>query len=100
MSFDAMRWAAAQQAPTTPKLILLILANKANEEGECWPSMATIAREASLSRRQVIRCLAKLKKLGLVTHEHRYAEGIYRSNRYTLAMPTKARLKIVGGSDI
>jgi biotin operon repressor len=99
MSFDAMRWAAAQQAPTLPKMVLLVLANKANFSGECWPSMATLAREAGISRRHVIRCLKKLRELGLIDVQQRIKDNHFTSNMYKLKLVEKPKLKVVGGSD-
>lgn len=37
--------------PAQRKLVLLALADNANDEGRCWPSQPTIARKASLSVR-------------------------------------------------
>lgn len=48
------------------KLVYLILANHANDEGVCWPSVDTIAAQSNLSRRQTFRRIAELRKEGLV----------------------------------
>lgn len=100
MSFDAMRWAAVQVAPTYSKMILMVIANKANDKNQCWPSMAALARETGMSRRHVIRSLNKLISLGLISREHRFKDNHHRSNLYTLNVVTPAKLKVVGGSDL
>lgn len=48
----------------TDLLVLLCLADHANDEGVCWPSYATIARRARCSRRQAIRCVQHLQREG------------------------------------
>jgi hypothetical protein len=46
------------------RLVLLAIADCANDEGVSWPSIATIAKKCHLSRRYVIDILAKLEKSG------------------------------------
>jgi hypothetical protein len=99
MSFDAIRWANDQQAPTYPKMILMVLANKANDKGCCWPSMAFLARESGMSRRHVIRSIGKLVELGLIEREHRFKDNQKSSNMYTLKMAKIPKLRVIGGSD-
>jgi DNA-binding MarR family transcriptional regulator len=51
----------------TEKLVLLALADRANDDGSsCDPSVLTLARKTSLSRRTVQRTLSKLKEKRLV----------------------------------
>ena len=100
MSFDAMRWAATQQAPTHSKMLLLVLANKANDQNQCWPSMAALARETGMSRRHVIRSINKLVSLGLIEREHRFKDNHFTSNVYVLKVVQPPRLKVIGGSDL
>ena len=45
-------------------LVLLALADFADDEGRCWPSIATIATKARLTERQTRRVLAELDDLG------------------------------------
>lgn len=59
------------------KLVLLVLANHANEKGFCWPSYATLARECSMDRRSVMRVMVKLKASGLVRRERRFPSNGY-----------------------
>lgn len=46
------------------RLVLLVLADRANEHGRCWPSVADTAGRANLSKRQTNRVIAQLIKLG------------------------------------
>jgi DnaD/phage-associated family protein len=72
-------WEHGPSQPTD-KLVLLALADNANDEGDCWPSVETIARKTSLSTRSVIRSIKKLKTIGLVMVEKRREN----SNKYHL----------------
>lgn len=72
MSIAAINWAWSQQAPTsTAKLVLVALADHANAEGECWPSMGSVASLAQCSTRQVSRCVDALEDAGLLTRKRR-----------------------------
>jgi DNA-binding Lrp family transcriptional regulator len=49
------------------KAILYALAYRANNQGECWPSIQTIARDSGFERTAVKNRLEKWQKSGLVT---------------------------------
>lgn len=68
MSIQAVGWALEQYIPKPiAKLILVSLANHTNlETGRCYPSIATIAHEASCSDRSVQRHLPYLVEGGFV----------------------------------
>jgi len=48
-------------------LVLLAMADFANDKGECWPSVATIARKARMDERSARRILRKLEANGWLT---------------------------------
>lgn len=52
-------------------LILLVIADHANDDGLCWPSAARIARRSKLSERQVRRRLALLEGRGFIAVDKR-----------------------------
>lgn len=52
--------------------IYIYLADRANKEGECWPSIPTIARDLKLSQSTVRRALKDLRREGLIETEQRY----------------------------
>ena len=62
------------------RLVLLCLANHANEAEECWPSLDTLAKETGISRRYVVELVHKLASLGLVSmsKRKRSATTLYR----------------------
>lgn len=54
----------------TRKLVLLKLADNANDKGECFPSYQHIADHCEVSRRSVISHIDALIKMGLVEKNH------------------------------
>lgn len=51
------------------KLVLLLLANRADEFGECWPTQERMAAEAGISERSVRDHLQWLEDSGFITRE-------------------------------
>ena len=52
--------------------VYIYLDDRANKDGECWPSIATIAKELKLSQSTVRRALRDLRKANLIETEQRY----------------------------
>lgn len=76
MSFRAMTWAAGVETATpTLKLILLLLADRADDDGKCWPSINKIAFDACVSRQCVIENIKKLAYCGFLNIEKRTIEN-------------------------
>jgi len=85
MSFNAMAWASKQKTGNpTRKLILLMLANNANDEGYCWPSISTIARDCEIKKDAVIRNIRALEEAGLLKVVRRKKDGVNLPNHYQL----------------
>lgn len=53
----------------TQKLVLLALADNANDEGYCWPSITRLAGKCDLSRKGVMSCIQQLDLLGFIQIE-------------------------------
>lgn len=68
---------------STHKLVLLALADWANDEGLCWPSINRLAIKTSMAGRSVQRLIRQLEDMGFVRRE----EAIGKGNRYWIAMP-------------
>lgn len=68
-------WKSNDQTKGAARAVLLVLAIHCREEErrECWPSLATIAKEAGLSRRQVIRAIYELEAGGQIIKAGRVA---------------------------
>ena len=67
-------------------LVLLALADFANDAGECWPSVPIIAQKARLTERQTQRVLNALESAGEVKR-NRSNGGRNRRNRYFITVP-------------
>lgn len=58
-----------KQLPQSRKFLLLALADQANDAGECWPSVRTLAARCSMGRRTVFDSLADLESEGWLSRE-------------------------------
>lgn len=67
----------------TQKLVLLALADWANEEGLCWPSINRLASKTGIAGRSVQRLIRQLEELNLVRREEVSGKG----NRYWISLP-------------
>ena len=86
MSIEALNWAwSVPDVSPAQKLVLLALANYADERGRCWPSIRTVSDRTCLARRTVSRALETLGKVGLVKVDRRNRDdGSQSSNIYQL----------------
>ena len=83
MSIAAINWAlnVVTNITATQKAILIALADRADEEGYCYPSYDDICRRSCASRKTLILTLATLEDLQLITRHRRYSQStIYRVN--------------------
>ena len=79
MSFQAMAWAVKQKVGNaTGKAILLMLANYADERGECFPSQERLADECECSVATVARWVKAFEEMGFLSRHKQYGEGGYR----------------------
>ena len=88
-----LMWAAmnAKAGSPTAKLILIKLADNANEKGECWPSLKNIAEQCEVSQKTVIENIKKLEKLNLVRKINRFNEKGKTSNLYVISIDTDSK---------
>lgn len=67
MSFQAMAWAITQDIPrTSEKFLLVMLANYADKDGYCYPSIERLCQELSQNRKTVIKSIKSLIENGLL----------------------------------
>ena len=67
MSIDAYNWAWRQQGLNTgQKLVLLSLADRADEKGYAWPSVTRMAKDTCLDARTIYRHIKSLSLSGLI----------------------------------
>lgn len=89
MSVKAISWVFEHsRSRGIDRLVLLALADAANDQGTAWPSLTTIARKAGIDRRTVSRTIARLVELGeLRRHPASGQSGVGgRSNLYDVVM--------------
>lgn len=90
MSVKAVAWAFEQHNENmiaAEKLTLIALADRADEDGNCWPGKQDLAKRTSQSARTVQRHLGKLERLGLLRVERRKRkDGTQATNRYSLPL--------------
>jgi len=93
VSNRALTWAFEQDLKSGPKFVLVALSDWADDEGSCFPGVATIARRVGSVESAVRENLSRLKQAGLIVEERRNrANGARTSNRYWLQMSGKVDL--------
>ena len=102
MSFQVMSWAVERECPTpTSKLILILLANYADEHNSCFPSRERISKLSNCDERTVRRSLKQLQDLGLIRIESRHTtEGRQTSNRYFICLDNVSSRNESGVTDL
>lgn len=96
MSIQAVGWVLNHERSTTAgeRLVLLALANYADERGECYPSVKRVARDCNMSPRGVQYAIDKLVQAGLVERARQGAnDPRIRADR----RPNLYRLLLNGG---
>lgn len=66
MSIDATRWAWQQPVKPSQKLVLLTLADRADEHFNCYPSIQRMVNDTGLDRKTIIRSLQSLEDEGYI----------------------------------
>jgi hypothetical protein len=80
-----MNWAWEQKLPPSSKLILMAIADAADEEGDCWPKVKTIAKKCGVSDRTVQRVLKEFIAGNLISVTPRFSQDRRQvSNKYRL----------------
>jgi hypothetical protein len=94
VSWKALDWATESEVKSAiAKFILLLLANKADENFSCYPSIRTLMAESGSGRSTVLRALKKLEADGFVTRNPQFHDsGAQRVSRYYLNHPLAPHL--------
>jgi len=83
----AMNWAWAQTLPPSSKLILMSLADAADETGLCWLRIKVVAKKSGVSERTVQRVIKDFERDNvLIVQRHYRDNGTQISNLYRLHM--------------
>ncbi len=72
------------------KTVLILLANRADAKGYCWPSIKRLSLEGCMSRHSVMRAVKSLESKNIISviRKHRVANG-YMLNGGVLLLATK-----------
>ncbi|MFT4056740.1 MAG: helix-turn-helix domain-containing protein [Novosphingobium sp.] len=91
MSIKIMSAVWEMNLDASQKIVLLALADAANDEGHCWPGMASLAKKCSKSERTVQAMLSALETAGHITRNQVLGRGcnyyIHPRNSCTPAIP-------------
>lgn len=75
----------SDRLPSRAVTVYLYLVQRANSDGQCWPSERRIAMDLSMSKSTVKRAIADLVKSGYIRTEQRYRKsGAKSSLLYTI----------------
>ena len=92
MSNAALTWAwGIENISPAAKLVLIRLADRANEDAKCWPSISGLADECGLDRSTVIRAVKSLE-------EHKLISGVHvhgKKTDYRLHIGTRRKKQLV-----
>ena len=83
VSFKVTNWVwARSESRNGARLVMLALADRADDNGLCWPSIDDLAERTKLSPRAVQKAIATLAEIGELQVEN--GGGRHRSNRYRI----------------
>ena len=92
MSIKVMTWAWEQELPPLTKLILMAIADHADDSGYAWPGYRGIAKKCGASYRTIQRHVHSLEEQGILKVEPRQRpDGSSSSNGYTVVMNVTIR---------
>ena len=66
--------------PSRAVVVYMYLAQRANSDGQCWPSERRIALDLSISKSTVKRAIADLVESGYIRTEQRYRKNGAKSS--------------------
>ena len=81
------------------KLVLIKLADNANDVGECWPSYQHIADQCEIGRSTVKVHIRELEKCGLLRREFRRKGELNQSNLFHLSLNSGSGAALPGAGD-
>lgn len=94
MSMEAINWARRVRGITAAqKCVLLLLADRASETNECWPSISGLADDACMTERGVSKCLHALVGAGVLSIDH--GRGRHRTSIYRLPVGNEENPNVV-----
>ncbi|HCO7468151.1 TPA: helix-turn-helix domain-containing protein [Escherichia coli] len=79
------------------KLVLIKLADNANDNGECWPSYQHIADQCEVSRSTVKSHIRALEEMGILKREFRRKGELNQSNVFYLTLDNAQQIQPESG---
>ncbi|ELP8007736.1 helix-turn-helix domain-containing protein [Escherichia coli] len=79
------------------KLVLIKLADNANDNGECWPSYQHVADQCEVSRSTVKSHIRALEEMGLLKREFRRKGKLNQSNVFYLTLDNAQQIQPESG---
>lgn len=92
MSVRVMALVWDSTVPAPERFTLLALADRADEDGRCWPSIATLAAKCRTRDRTIQRHLSSLREIGVLSIHQRFNN----SSSYVINV---ARLRAMAAAD-
>ena len=91
MSIAAINWALNEVVDirSTEKSILIALADRADENGECFPSYDDICRRSCATRNSVSTALKRFEEIGLIERRKRFG----KSTVYVLKLASSMEMR-------
>lgn len=95
MSLAALSWAWDAELPCARKMVLLALADHADQDNDCFPSQKRLATFCSLARPTINRLLGELERDGwIIIVPRQHASGADRSFVYHLNAPLRRNVQV------
>ena len=85
------------ELPSRASNVYRYLCDRANSDGQCWPSERTIAMDLKISRSTVKRAVEDLKRCGYITVERRYRKNGGNSSLLFVLKDFSKRRTTMGG---
>ncbi len=77
MSVKIMAAAWEVSLPAMDKLVLLALADWANDQGQCWPSISQLCQKSGASKRHVQAAIKRMADEGHLTRQENAGKGVF-----------------------
>lgn len=89
MSVAGLRYAlTVPQLNASERLLFIVLADRADKDGQCFPSQAWMAKKTDLSLRTVVRSLKSLEAKGHLARQRRSSVSGRSTDLLTLRLPS------------
>lgn len=86
--------------PMAKRVTMLALANAANDDGVCWPSVDLLVEHTGAARSTVVNSLAALEDEGFISKERRRSKStVYTVNRDRLQESTEPEVRVAEGPE-